>query len=441
MKPHPSGTFSLNLALPLKVPVRFFLMAPLAVMAAGVILLSEGSSALSSGWSPLTIGLTHLGTLGFLLPVMMGAMYQLAPVVGGSPAPGVRWVLWIQATLALGFASLIWGMVAAQPLAVTAAISLLFPSLAIFIVQMGIALARVRQKIPTIQGMMLALASLAAVMVMGTWMAHGHANMRFPGPRALWIQVHLSLGFLGWLGGLLMAVSWRLVPMFYLAPHFDTRRSRRALLVLGLSLGCTASVPLLAMTGTLPHEEHSRIAGLAALPAAVLVWLLHPVSVLRALTHRRRVRVDPSLYAWVLAMGAAPLLLGVSLMAWISQDGRWQLTLGWLAIWGWAGLVIHGMLTRIVPFLVWMERFAPYVGRVRVPSMGSLYPPAWSIRGLWLHSASILLGVASIWTRLDWLIYLTGASLALTGAHLLITLSRTALRGPEPDWPPLNVGA
>ncbi len=31
--------------------------------------------------------------------------------------------------------------------------------------------------------------------------------------------------------------------------------------------------------------------------------------------------------------------------------------------------IVHGMLTRIVPFLVWLHRFAPRIGEIRVPSL------------------------------------------------------------------------
>ena len=42
-----------------------------------------------SRWSPLTLGLTHLITLGVLAMVMCGAMLQMLPVIAGSPVPRV----------------------------------------------------------------------------------------------------------------------------------------------------------------------------------------------------------------------------------------------------------------------------------------------------------------------------------------------------------------
>ena len=50
-------------------------------------------------------------------------------------------------------------------------------------------------------------------------MAHGFSGMGFPGSRVLWSQAHLCIALVGWVGGLIAAVSWQVLPMFYLAPH------------------------------------------------------------------------------------------------------------------------------------------------------------------------------------------------------------------------------
>jgi hypothetical protein len=97
---------------------------------------------------------------------------------------------------------------------------------------------------------------------------------------------------------------------------------------------------------------------------------------------------------------------------------RWGLLFGWLAIWGWAGMIVHGMLTRIVPFLVWFHRFAPLVGRAPVPSVRQLLPDRWTRLGFGLHLATLTAGVAAILVVGDALARLTGAGLLATAASL-----------------------
>ena len=108
----PTGGLSLDQAPPLAVPVTFFVTAPVAAFAAGVLLLVEGSAALTSSWLPQTLALTHLGTLGFLAMVMLGALYQLIPVVAGSRVRGVRSAHAVHVLLSLGLVGLVTGLMA-----------------------------------------------------------------------------------------------------------------------------------------------------------------------------------------------------------------------------------------------------------------------------------------------------------------------------------------
>src|SRR5690606_37287411 len=103
-----------------------------------------------------------------------------------------------------------------------------------------------------------------------------------------------------------------------------------------------------------------------AAPAVAAVWLLHPALAGRSLLRRPARRADGSLAYWWLAIGVAPILALLMAASGWSAAPSIPILLGWLALWGWAGAVVHGMLTRIVPFLVWFHRFSPLAGKVPV---------------------------------------------------------------------------
>jgi hypothetical protein len=242
--------------------------------------------------------------------------------------------------------------------------------------------------------------------------------------RALWIQVHLSFGLLGWVGCLITSVSWQVLPMFYLCPSF-TRRITRAEL-LGIASGLVIPLAIVTMDGigmdasALPGSplSFSRLAALGALPAVFVVWIFHPIVTLRLLERRRRRQVDASLRFWQSGLLVAPCIGIAAIAAHLTPDPRWGVLFGWLAVWGWAGMIIHGMLTRIVPFLVWFHRFSPVVGRLRVPSIRTLLPDAWTKLGLALHLLSLAAGVVAIWTSNDWAARLCGILLIATAIQL-----------------------
>jgi hypothetical protein len=50
------------------------------------------------------------------------------------------------------------------------------------------------------------------------------------------------------------------------------------------------------------------------------------------------------------------------------------ITIGWVLFLGYVSFVIIGHLYKIVPFLVWFERFSPLVGKQKVPMLADIIP-------------------------------------------------------------------
>ena len=77
---------SLDQAPPISVVLRFFLGGTLFGITAGLWLLFQGESALSPSVSAGQI-MTHLLTLGVMLSFMLGALFQMLPVLAGIALP------------------------------------------------------------------------------------------------------------------------------------------------------------------------------------------------------------------------------------------------------------------------------------------------------------------------------------------------------------------
>ena len=214
--------------------------------------------------------------------------------------------------------------------------------------------------------------------------------------------------------------------MFYLAPAVSktTMRWLFGLLLGGLVLPFVAIFAAGESNGFLSPGQQAAI---GALPAALVVWLIHPALILRNISRRKRRRRDASLLFWKAGLVSALLLIPMAIVALLLPDPRWQVLFGWVAIWGWAGMILHGMLSRIVPFLVWFHRYSARVGLEPVPSMRSLLPQQRIHIGLALHLSSLVMGVAAILMQKNILAQLTGVVLAATaislGSMLIHTLN------------------
>jgi len=413
----PTGGLSLDQAPPLSIPAAFFLTIPIGILAAGCILIATGAAALSTPWAPQTLALTHAGTLGVLAMGMVGALYQMTPVIAGTPVPFTRIAHIVQALLLAGLAGFIWRLLGGPVFAMSAAILCFTIALLAFLLPLGWALRRPGTNNETVQGMRLAVVSLAAVTLIGLIMARGYSGYGFPENRFLWMQIHLTLALLGWVGGLIMSVSWQVIPMFYLAPAASktTMRWLFGLLLSGLLL------PFVAIfTGDeiCDFLTPGQLAALGALPAALVTWLIHPALILRNISRRKRKRRDASLMFWKAGLVNALLLIPIAIVVLLLPEPRWQVLFGWVAIWGWAGMIMHGMLSRIVPFLVWFHRYSARVGLEPVPSMRTLLPQQRIHFGFVLHLSSIVLGVAAILIQADILAQFTGVVLIATAISL-----------------------
>jgi hypothetical protein len=428
----PTAGLSLDQAPPLSIPASFFLMIPLGILLAGSILLASGIASLTTPWAPQTISLAHAGTLGILAIGMMGALYQMTPVVAGRPVPLPRLAHLVLAFLVTGLGGFLWRLSGGPATAMTAGIVSLSIAFTVFILPVGWALLRPATKNETVRGMRLALISLVAVVVMGGLMARGHAGLAFFQYRGLWMQVHLTLALAGWVGGLIMSVSWQVVPMFYLAPQCGRKMMRLLFIMLASGLVLPVLTLIYAGAGAVGESEGMftpvNWAALAALPAVIAVWLLHPLIILRDISRRKRKRRDASLLFWRTGLAFAVLLIPLALATLSLPDSRWPVLFGWLAIWGWAGLIMHGMLSRIVPFLVWFHRYSSLVGLEPVPSMRKLLSQRQIQVGFTLHSTSLALGVVAIVTQSDMAARATGVLLLATAISLCAMLIRVLRR-------------
>lgn len=372
----------------------------------------RGDVTLNSNWEATTLALTHIGTLGFLGMTMMGLVYRVAPSVAKAPLPGPRLPYAVYALLVLGIASLTWSLRGNARWAVFTSLSALALVLVLFVAPVAWSLRRAWPATGAVF-LLQALASFLLVGMLGLWMVHGHAGMPFPGPRGLWVQVHLSVGLLGWLGALLPALTWHFVPASGPGTAQEERNARVTLALLAIGVLLPVTTLGLEMVGPSRSDLMSanRLAALGALPAAVAVCALQPLQAVRSLTRLGPGDTVSSAPFLMTGFALAPVAGLTGLIAVFTERDSWPLLLGWLAIWGWAGMFAHGLLLR-ASVLLPLRRTWSSPNRV---SFG-------------LHVASLIVGVAAIMTGSAWLTRCVGLLLVATALSLARCLARSPQR-------------
>ena len=404
---------SFDQAPPFSLPLRFFLTAPLFLLAAAVLIVLA-PEALASRWTPQALALTHALTLGFLAMVMLGALMQMLPVVAGSPLPASRLVAWLShVSLMLGTVALIMGFLTAEPAAFAGGILLLGGGFAVFLAAAAISLARAVAA-ATVTGIRLAAISLAVTIPLGLALALLRTGWWAPPALDAMIAAHVSFGLLGWVLLLVIGVAYQVVPMFQITPPYPPKLSHGLASVLFALLLLHAAAPLLP-------SAVARIVG-AGIAGGVLLFALATLSLQ---SRRRRKLPDVTLDYWRLAMASLIACVAVWLAAqfwppWANNDA-YPLLLGVLFIGGFAVSVVSGMLYKIVPFLAWFHLQAQLQARAgSIPTMKEMIAERrmrWQFR---LHlAACALLAAATWWPQLG---RAAGGVLALSALLLWLNL-------------------
>lgn len=415
---------SFEQAPPFSLPLRFFLTAPLFLLAAaGLLVLSP--EALASRWTPQALALTHALTLGFLAMVMLGALMQMLPVVAGSPLPAPRLVAWLShVSLALGTVALMVGFLTAEPAAFGIGIVLLGGGFAVFLAAAAISLVRAVAGV-TVNGIRLAVTSLAVTALLGLALVLLRAGWWAPPAVEAAIAAHVSFGLLGWVLLLVIGVAWQVVPMFQLTPPYPPRLSRWLAGAVFALLLLHAAAPL-----WLPSAARLVDAGLAG------GILLFAVVTLRLQRRRRRKLADVTLDYWRLGMASliacvAAWLAAQFSPAWADSDA-YPLLLGVLFIGGFAVSVVNGMLYKIVPFMAWFHLQSQLQAKAgSIPTMRDMIAERWTRWQFRLHlAACALLAVATRWPQLAMAAgILLALSAVLLGFNLLSGVRRFARYG------------
>lgn len=366
--PRMGGGISSANAPDLDIPARFMALAMVGILIAAALGPWAYPLLLDSFYAPKLLAYVHLNTLGIIAPLIVGASYQLVPVVLQEPlaAPRVaRLSFWVYlAGVVLFLPSLVetWqpGMSIGGALAFTA-----------LIMYAGIVwrtLARAPERGVVRWHIVAALTGLPAGVAAGLLLALNKTTGFLAGHSLSLLATHATLMIACWVTPLLFGVAYRLVGMFTLTE--DRLWHRVAWIELAGTVvgGWLLAGALLFGLG----RPVMIVAAIALLGGQGLFFtqLAHLYQVRR----RRVIDVHIPFAMTSAAMGvAAAIVLFIGLIREVGPLSSFWVVAVWLALAGLAISAIQGFFYKIATFLVWLNRYAPVAGRGKVPRLEDLY--------------------------------------------------------------------
>jgi len=382
---------SFDQAPPLSVPLRFFLSAPLFLIAAAMLLVWEGPDALVSRWSPIMLALTHLLTLGVLTMTMIGALIQILPVVAGILIPREQLT-----------AGVVYALLTAGTLLLTAAFWWMFPvlfklALLCLVVAfgwlltacaMGLWQSHAANATGTVIAIRLAVVALLVTIILGAALGSGFA-LSLSLPLMQLTDLHVLWGLSGWVGLLMIGIAFQVIPMFQVTPIYPQQLTRTLAWVLFILM------IMRSLATVILQEQSPWITDM--LSALILIaFVLFAATTLYLLWRRKRPKADATTLFWRTSMAS---LLGCAAMwslSYATGQAADTIALGMLFVIGFAFSAINGMLYKIVPFLLWyhaQSEIAP--GSKNAVSVRLLLPDSVAIKQFWVHIAGLLLLLAA----------------------------------------------
>lgn len=411
--------FDFEQAPPISVPYRFFLVGPLFIVAAGLLLAGQGADVFSSRWHPVLLAVLHLLTVGFLLQIMLGALLQILPVAVGANIRASRGLALVtQIGIVSAASELAYGFASGNSLMFRIALPSIGLPVAVYVLMCGAALLGSQARGATLLTLRMALLALVPAIVFGGVLAAIFGwGLALPVPEL--VAVHAAWAFVGWGLMLVMAVAYLVVPMFQLTPPYKPRYA--------------TAMPIIVVVGlllwTLPHLSSFPFAGLVREVATLMLSFVVSAFALLTLhlqSQRRRKQRDVTLYFWRLGMVVLLAVVLVSLGnewwdASVFQE-RLEILAGVLLVVGVFMSLINGMLYKIVPFLNWLHlqrQVSP------VPNMKHMISDKAMLGQFRVHVATLLcLGLAVFFPVL---VGVGGVLLMASGVWLAWNLWRAAL--------------
>jgi hypothetical protein len=192
--------------------------------------------------------------------------------------------------------------------------------------------------------MKLAVVSLLIASLLGIALALGYAEV-IPLWRPALTNLHLSWGLIGWIGVLIMAVAWQVVPMFQITRSYPPPLLR---------LTVPAITTLLILKSIPAGSAGNAIATAADIGIALVLSGFAVATLYLQRISRRKIR-DSHKDFWRLGMFNLLLALAFWITAGATGNPQFDLLTGVFFLAGFVMAVLTGMLLKIIAFLIWLH--------------------------------------------------------------------------------------
>ena len=400
---------SLDQAPPFRAPLKFFLIAPLFAILAGFFALFSKDYFVHS---TNLIANIHILTIGYILMIIFGALQQMLPVVAGVVIPKPTLVANITFwSMVLGIISFVLGFLFYNRILFDMAAILLFLGIGFFLSISIYKLYKVENKSYIVKTMLISLIILFMAIILGTHLVISYATGNFLSYHLDIALIHYNLIFFGGLFLLIAAITFQVVPMFWVAKDFNKKNQQiilyatifsLILLIINISLGLNLYLIYKIFIGS--------------------IILFFSYITYNKLKSRRRKLTDYTVYFYYSSI----LFLISGVIYYIAMSFLKLPIQGLIILFG-IGFVIslmNGMIYKIIPFLTWFHLNSK--GIFDIPTMRDMIPIKLTKMQFYCHISSVILFFIGFAFEINIIIKIASMSFILSNIILFYNITSSS---------------
>lgn len=377
---------SQDFAPPFKLIAPFFIIGSLFYFLSSLYLFSLDSQKLFF-LNLDVIAFVHLFLLGFVMMIIFGAMAQLVPVVLEVGHFGVELFYVIWPLLLIGTLLMVFGFLYSAVLLPYGGVIVLI-SMMIFVGEIFLTIFKVKKLTLIMSSVLISNSFLFIGIILGLLMALSYAGT-ISLDISLLLEAHVYSVIGGYISITIMGLSLVLVPMFTLSHSFSLKP-----LKLSITMMSMAVIAVIV-------SSFFKISILSYLGYALAIFSMLVYFYLIYIIYTTRPRKENDVYALSLIFSYISMLISIvmAILYFIVAKEEFLLASVWLMFFGFFAFLITGHTYKIIPFLVWFEKFSPLVGKQKVPMLADMLPKRSSQAQLIFCAVGVILVTVAILTK------------------------------------------
>ena len=379
-------------------------------------------------FNPELLAITHLLVLGWITMIIFGALYQLLPVIMevklySEPFAIASFILLGLGTILLAFA--FWQFSFGTIMFVAATFVVL--AVGFFVVNVLFTAHSSTKKGIERTFIITSVIWLLFTVLAGLTLAINQVHPFLETSQIELLKLHAHAGIVGWFIQLIIGVSSKLLPMFMVSHHVNTKKLTVAYYTINIGL-------IAGLVSLFLQLKFGIILSATIIVPGIFSYLSF---IYEAYTKRVKKQLDIGMKqtAFSFLILVIPFFLIFTLLFNFKFLNNLTLPLsvayGSAIVIGFITSLVMGQTYKTLPFIVWLKVYRGRIGKVVLPLPKDLYSEKVAIAQLWFFAAGFVLLLLGISTTIVNLLILSGIVLFLSAALYNFNLFKIIFHKPQ----------